>query len=1248
MKSNAEYILSGLRQRGMPDHIARGFVMNFQDESGLDPGIEEKEANVHGTKGFGLAQWTGERRGALVSYANQHGKPVADLDTQMDFLMQELSGPESAAWEKIKGARTSGEAGAAVVNSFLRPAEEHRRSREARYLRDNDNAISFNGFQDVDAHENAGLDYQTAYEAPRTVLPPTYLEEKSREPEPYSSWFDMVGASYRSGSFTDAAWRHWTEGVVDPDFEIGEDRAAELVKHVPEHYQDYIMTAGSEQMLQERLRWMHEDIESQQKLSAGGWSATAAGFAAGVIDPIPLVVGIATGGVGGALMKGGMAARMAVGGAMGAVENAGLELVNQEAFDNPNADPAMAAAFGAAFGALGGALARGPMGHAGPEAARAFRLAGDANAGKMREHADPLITGRDDSINAARNTETLEPLMPAERAYDTEVQDADAPKGFGGRLRFDATGQMTTSDQPLVRVIGAHLAEETAGFTDHSVVPDSAASRATALHRKFLGNFASVHTKAEAEYVREVAGVRNGTFHPMKAAQAQADFNRAVVEWVMDRNPSPDTHPTIAKAGAAFRRGMDEYRDEIERAGLAVLNRDPHYVPLVSDARKIADIDTRFEESAVHELIAQAIRHHSPNLSPEVVGRMAKGYWKNIRLAGWGMESDIDRAMSTGDRAAFKKSLLDSLEGNEKLTPEQVDAAFDAVTGALDGTGKDPNAASSRGVKALKKRTLMDYTFQATVRDRKGNMVPLRIMDFFQQDAGDMFSRYSRAMSGRIALADTKIENPSKPGYWITEGLKSEADLAKLKEAVKEEARRMGKDPVAKTWRDPIENIDFLWKRVAGVPVWDQSTAAAKTARRIKQAQFVRLMSNMGLNQIQEGWKIFVMTGYRAALDQMPSIKNMVRGANTGKYDRKALLEELQDMTGLGVEGMFSTRSLRLDEARLGESRSGRIGRAVDGTLDYMSEITSSISLMRTIHTWQTNRAGTLIVQQMANMARDLRTGDGGFDFSRLKPRDRDRLNNMGLGTKDAELLFSNLLTHAELDGRRIVQMNHHRWDPAAVSKFRVFVGRYVDRLVQANDVGGLSKWMSRPVASMFVQFRSFVAGAWSKSLLWALNHGAVSDPRMVVLIAGEIVMGAAIFALRAAPSALVGEDGWEKYKEKILDPKNLIANGFARSATASLLPTLIDSAMRFTPAGPQFEDARSSGTPTQAWTGLPVVDQINAAAKFSSGAMEAAFTEKPFTQGTAKAGLRAFAPWGNWLPVAAGFAAMTQGLPER
>lgn len=121
-------IVQGLVARGMPEHIAQGFVTNFKDESGFNTAAVGDNGNA-----FGLAQWNGPRKAALEKFAAERGKPASDMNVQLDFLMTELQGPESAAWSKISGAPDAGTAAAAVLNHFERPAEEHRARREAQY-----------------------------------------------------------------------------------------------------------------------------------------------------------------------------------------------------------------------------------------------------------------------------------------------------------------------------------------------------------------------------------------------------------------------------------------------------------------------------------------------------------------------------------------------------------------------------------------------------------------------------------------------------------------------------------------------------------------------------------------------------------------------------------------------------------------------------------------------------------------------------------------------------------------------------------------------------------------------------------------------------------------------------------------------------------------------------------------------------------------------------------------------------------
>lgn len=127
-------IYSGLIQRGMTPDLAAAWMLNFKDESGLDPGINEIAPLVPGSRGgYGLYQLTGPRRRAYEAYAAERGLPLDSVDAQLDFMMTELQGPEARAWEKIQAAGNTGDAAAAIVNYFLRPAESHRAKREARY-----------------------------------------------------------------------------------------------------------------------------------------------------------------------------------------------------------------------------------------------------------------------------------------------------------------------------------------------------------------------------------------------------------------------------------------------------------------------------------------------------------------------------------------------------------------------------------------------------------------------------------------------------------------------------------------------------------------------------------------------------------------------------------------------------------------------------------------------------------------------------------------------------------------------------------------------------------------------------------------------------------------------------------------------------------------------------------------------------------------------------------------------------------
>lgn len=145
---SAPEIRKGLIDRGLQPHIADAFILNFQDESGLNPGINEQNPTVPGSRGgYGLYQLTGPRRREYEAFAAERGVNPADTNAQLDFLAGELGlpvqgvenlpffGSEAGAAKSILSAPDTATAAQAIVNNFLRPAPEHRQARAARYAR---------------------------------------------------------------------------------------------------------------------------------------------------------------------------------------------------------------------------------------------------------------------------------------------------------------------------------------------------------------------------------------------------------------------------------------------------------------------------------------------------------------------------------------------------------------------------------------------------------------------------------------------------------------------------------------------------------------------------------------------------------------------------------------------------------------------------------------------------------------------------------------------------------------------------------------------------------------------------------------------------------------------------------------------------------------------------------------------------------------------------------------------------------
>jgi hypothetical protein len=113
------YVSQGLS----PVHAA-GIVGVLQGESGqgLNPNAVNRGDGRDGSDSIGIGQWNSTRAQALKDFAAAKGVPWNDFNTQLEFLHQELKGPERGAYDRLMAAKTPEEAGQAML-AFERPKD---------------------------------------------------------------------------------------------------------------------------------------------------------------------------------------------------------------------------------------------------------------------------------------------------------------------------------------------------------------------------------------------------------------------------------------------------------------------------------------------------------------------------------------------------------------------------------------------------------------------------------------------------------------------------------------------------------------------------------------------------------------------------------------------------------------------------------------------------------------------------------------------------------------------------------------------------------------------------------------------------------------------------------------------------------------------------------------------------------------------------------------------------------------------
>ncbi|MDT2024548.1 phage tail tip lysozyme [Methylocella sp. CPCC 101449] len=113
-------IVDFFKAKGWSPEQAAAIAGHLYVESTFNPGATNKGDGADGSDSIGVAQWNAGRARAFKAFAAARGKPVNDLETQLEFIDHELRTSESSAGDKLRNAKSIDEATTAFL-SFERP-----------------------------------------------------------------------------------------------------------------------------------------------------------------------------------------------------------------------------------------------------------------------------------------------------------------------------------------------------------------------------------------------------------------------------------------------------------------------------------------------------------------------------------------------------------------------------------------------------------------------------------------------------------------------------------------------------------------------------------------------------------------------------------------------------------------------------------------------------------------------------------------------------------------------------------------------------------------------------------------------------------------------------------------------------------------------------------------------------------------------------------------------------------------------
>lgn len=1225
IRVTADEITAGLVKRGMPQHVAEGFTLNFGDESGFNPTAVGDNGNA-----FGLAQWNGKRMKALKAYAAANGKDVANPETQLDYLMTEVEGSERGAYNRILRATNRAEAAVAVLNHFERPAEVHRKRREAAYLGGLVPRGEYNGGANAvppgnpstaaaqeaqadrmslltDPTQTGGMDITEVGTVPgvRAVSDEERVAAEAaalaNSPED-GGVLDMFVAAIDEQHIATNMLRQIGKESYAPDAEFqnkGFDEALwkEVTEGLPTEYHQAFEQAGSADHARAIARSTRESFERDQKLAAWGYTGVGAQVVASILDPVSIAASFLTEGMaapviyGTKLTKLGRALRA---GAAAAAVNTAMDgyLISQD----PTGDWSDLAYSASAGFLLGGAAGMWRPSLVDAEFTDAIRKV-EKNGGTLTdpEPAVAPLTAPDGNLSAARVDGLRTDMTDAEKAL---IIVGDAPTAVLPNWRMDLVGRLKTSENPIARWVAERLDEDGVGNKRGTVTVTSANEIKNRNIKQQTSRFYRDHADAFKAWSKEQGYGQKRHFDPA----IRAEFNTLVGKAVRRPNDAPPS-PHVAKVASRLRAEYDEAVEIGRRNGIkgfAGIDKNYAYLNRQYNVQSLDDFLDQYNGGRagavrggpVHRLFADALiegtrafKNKFPgktasleDLSPEDADDLAVALVNSIRGRKY-QALDVERAFAGHNLDTLQEMLMDS------------GVALDRVTEILDKL-KQPKDVNSGKLGLARHRLLLDETY----RDPKTG---LGIEDFLENDVEVLFGDYMNAFHGEVAYQQVfrDLRIPDDLGN-ITDT--QAPSFAKVKQMIAAADKRPTEEVNAE-----MRGLDILYNQLKGIPQ-EPDTRWNTFLRRVRGWNFLRVMNQLGVAQLSELGMVLGNGGMRGLILHAPSFRDFTLAAKAGSL-KDGILDECEAIWSSGLDVLTHTPHVRLDDGSAVSSRV-RGGQSTkmqkfDHTMNSAKQAVATMSGMTHINRMLQRLNHRVLVQRFIDEAH----GQKGLLLR--KGITQKRYEALGISPEMAEKINAEILdkvtTRDGVLGKKVTHINIDQWtDIDAKNAFINGVDRWARRSVQENSAGTMPAFMSKEMGKMVFQFRTFMLGAYTKQVLGGIRQ---SDWETYSSFMASMFFGGVAYVAQTQINS-VGRQDREAWIEERLSEGAIAKAAFQRAGFSTFMPMLIDMG-----AAPFTDEPIFAYRTTDLSTGIfgtPSADLLNNAGRAVKGTLKAVFQD--------------------------------------